>query len=105
MFNYNSGIDGEALAFYSNSQARIEDTDWEFDSVQTDVQFCFSRAQTRGGAIFVDDADYTDVLTTQYIDHFVQVPSFTSMQRLERPISISVNFTGNIAEVAGDNIY
>ena len=101
-FDYNSGIDGGALAFYNNSRAGLEDTDWEFDSVQTTMQFCFNRAQTRGGAIFVDDSDYTDVLTTQYYDHFIQVRT-TPMTQV--PINVNVYFSKNTAEVAGDDIY
>ena len=103
VFDYNSGIDGGALAFYGNSHVEIENTDWEFEGVQTNVFFRFNRAQTRGGAIFVDDSDYTDVLTTQYYDHFIQMPSLKYIPQ-ERT-NISVNFTNNIAEVAGDDIY
>ena len=66
------------------------------------MQFCFNRAQTRGGAIFVDDSDYTDVLTTQYYDHFIQVRT-TPMTQV--PINVNVYFSKNTAEVAGDDIY
>ena len=99
-FDYNSGIDGGALAFYDNSYVGLEDTHWEFDSVQTTMLFRFNRAQTRGGAIFVDDSDYTDVLTTQYYDHFIQV-----LPTIQVPINVNVYFSNNTAEVAGDDIY
>ncbi len=100
---FNNGIDGGALAFYDNSHVELEDTDWEFDSVQTSMQFRFNRAQTRGGAIFVDDSDYTDVLTTQYHDHFIQVRN--TLPRIQAPINVNANFSNNTAEVAGDDIY
>ena len=98
-FHFNEGGDGGAMAFYGKSHVLIGDT--ILNKLQSSLQFCNNQGRNRGGAIFIDDSQYTDVLTKQH-ENFVQLPSTVYDPK---PSNIMVNFNSNTAGLAGDDIY
>ena len=60
-FEYNEGGDGGGMAFYRGSYIRRQErSEWHNETI--DLYFYHNKARGSGGAIFVRDADYVNVL-------------------------------------------
>lgn len=90
-FLKNTGTNGGALALYDHSFLQF----FKLSDTVT-INFIENKAQSKGGAIFVEDLSYEDYLDPYYFPPIIICYSNT------QPI---LNFTNNSAKIAGDEIY
>jgi predicted outer membrane repeat protein len=98
-FEYNEGGDGAGMAFYKRSYIRRQQRG-EWHNKTIDMHFCHNKARGSGGAIFVKDADYIEVITGYQHNYFVSTPIF----EIYSP-NIHLHFSYNTAKVSGNDLY
>jgi hypothetical protein len=97
-FEYNEGGDGGGMAFYQKSYIRPQQKrKWNNETIE--MHFYHNKASGSGGAIFVKDADYTNVLTGNRYGHFVSTLLF------ENSPKIHLHFSKNSAKLSGNDLY
>jgi hypothetical protein len=97
-FEYNEGGDGGGMAFYQKSYISRQRTSKHWPNETIDMYFYHNKARGSGGAIFVKDTDFFQVLTGYLKDHFVSTPE------TYRP-KIHLHFSNNTAKVSGNDLY
>ena len=95
-FKNNVGGNGGAMAFYQKSVIYAFTKE---RSRRVNVSFYNNKALKRGGAIFVEDSDYMNVVTNQKTNtYFIHLPEE------EISSSLQYQFSNNSAEIAGDDV-
>ena len=98
-FEYNEGGDGGGMAFYKGSRiGRQQSGKWTNETI--DMYFYHNKARGSGGAIFVKDASYIEVLTGYQFNYFVSTPTFETYSP-----KIHLHLSNNAAKVSGNDLY
>ena len=98
-FEYNEGGDGGGMAFYKKSYIRRQQrSEWTNETIN--LYFYHNKARGSGGAIFVKDEDYIEVLTGYQYKYFVS----TTIFEIHSP-NIHLHFSNNAAKVSGNDLY
>ena len=100
-FEYNEGGDGGGMAFYKRSYIRRQQRSERYDET-IDMHFYHNKAHGSGGAIFVKDADYVDVLMDNQYNYFVSTLMFIIITYSPK---IHLHFSHNTAKVSGSDLY
>lgn len=116
-FEYNTGGDGGAIAFYAKSHitplVKEESLscstglqDCPLYMVSSTLHFNENRARKRGGGIFIEDADYINSMTRIGYDYFIhnQRKDMLDMRFLTQD-NIVLNFSYNTAKLVGNEVY
>ena len=100
-FEYNEGGDGGGMAFYDRSYIRRQGrSKWTNETI--DLYFYHNKARGSGGAIFVKDADYVNVLIGYKYSYFVSTPAEIIEPYIPK---IHLHFSHNTAKVSGNDLY
>lgn len=95
-FSGNTGGDGGAMSFYGKSQIRFAKQN------NRCLKFETNQANNRGGAVYVEDSDYTTFQDMTRFFEFGYSGRYTSSDKYG---NITTYFDTNFALVAGNNIY
>ena len=102
-FEYNEGGDGGGMAFYKKSYIRRQrSSEWTNETI--DMYFYHNKARGSGGAIFVKDEDYVDVMTGYLNSYFVLRSRPKIIIETYSP-KIHLHFSHNTAKVSGNDLY
>ena len=96
-FEYNEGGDGGGMAFYQKSHISPQRSYNE----TIDMYFYHNEARGSGGAIFVKDEDYVELMTGYESKYFVSKPSIFEIYSPK----IHLHFSHNTAKVSGYDLY
>ena len=98
-FEHNVGGNGGAMAFYDESYITTTGS----GLVESILNFNNNRALRKGGALFVEDSDYIDSLSSVPYKYFMREPP--PLLRLKNSKQLKLNLSNNIAEFAGNDMY
>jgi predicted outer membrane repeat protein len=99
-FEYNEGGDGAGMAFYQKSCISRQRSSKYWTNETIDMYFYHNKARGSGGAIFVKDADYIEVLTGYQNNYFVSTSNFETYSP-----KLHLHFSYNTAKVSGNDLY